>query len=332
MEYPSSQAVVSESLECPYKCALVGAFDTMVRGRVAVAEALSCTIYRHGSPALVSTPAAPRRGAGVARGLRWCQPGHPRGLRRHGRAAAGGAGRGAPGARTGPRARRRWGGGGGGLPPGRPRVPGNRPPARLRGGRGPGRAAAGSGAGPVTSHSGRPRACRSPSASRPSAPSRSRPAPRQRTRRPCRPPRPARAAVLDLASAVGCASAAAVFSIGPQGDRRLEHVTGWTAREAAAADAAPDPPPLALGSWRDREWHLVARVPHGGGPQRLARRPPARAGERGACRGAARGARARGALAHRQPRHAGRPASSSPSRCATGSASRAASPAPTSSC
>jgi DNA-binding NtrC family response regulator/tetratricopeptide (TPR) repeat protein len=67
-------------------------------------------------------------------------------------------------------------------------------------------------------------------------------------------------AVRDLASAVGCASAAAVFSIGPQGDRQLEHVTGWTAREAAAADAAPDPPPLALGSWRDREWHLVARV------------------------------------------------------------------------
>jgi DNA-binding NtrC family response regulator/tetratricopeptide (TPR) repeat protein len=67
-------------------------------------------------------------------------------------------------------------------------------------------------------------------------------------------------AVLDLAMAVGCASSVAVVSVGPHGDHRLEHVTGWTAKEAAAADAAPDPPPLPLGSWRDREWHLVAHV------------------------------------------------------------------------
>jgi DNA-binding NtrC family response regulator/tetratricopeptide (TPR) repeat protein len=68
-------------------------------------------------------------------------------------------------------------------------------------------------------------------------------------------------AVVDVVTEVGCASAAAVVSVGAGGDRRVEHRLGWTAAEATAAAASPDPPALALGRWQDREWHLVARVP-----------------------------------------------------------------------
>ena len=66
--------------------------------------------------------------------------------------------------------------------------------------------------------------------------------------------------VLALIMACGCASAAAIVSTHQSRAAVVEGRVGWTEAEALAATAAPDPPALPLGTWRDREWQLVASV------------------------------------------------------------------------
>ena len=66
--------------------------------------------------------------------------------------------------------------------------------------------------------------------------------------------------VLALVMAAGCASAAAVVSTQAGRAAIVEERFGWTDAEARAAAAAPTPPALLLGFWREREWHLVAAV------------------------------------------------------------------------
>ena len=60
--------------------------------------------------------------------------------------------------------------------------------------------------------------------------------------------------------AAGCASAAAVVSTQAGRAAIVEERSGWTDAEARAAAAAPTPPALLLGFWREREWHLVAAI------------------------------------------------------------------------
>jgi DNA-binding NtrC family response regulator len=66
--------------------------------------------------------------------------------------------------------------------------------------------------------------------------------------------------VLALVMASGCASSAAIVSTNQTGATAVEERAGWTEAEALAATVAPDPPAVPLGTWRDREWHLVASV------------------------------------------------------------------------
>jgi DNA-binding NtrC family response regulator len=66
--------------------------------------------------------------------------------------------------------------------------------------------------------------------------------------------------VLALVMASGCASSAAIVSTHQTGAAAVEARAGWTDAEALAAAVAPDPPAMPLGTWRDREWQLVAAV------------------------------------------------------------------------
>jgi len=66
--------------------------------------------------------------------------------------------------------------------------------------------------------------------------------------------------VLALVLASGCASSAAIVSSKPGSLAAVEEAFNWSAEEALAALATPDPPALPLGSWREREWSLVADV------------------------------------------------------------------------
>jgi hydrogenase-4 transcriptional activator len=66
--------------------------------------------------------------------------------------------------------------------------------------------------------------------------------------------------VLALVMASGCASSAAIVSTHQTGAAAVEARAGWTEAEALAATVAPDPPAVPLGTWRDREWQLVASV------------------------------------------------------------------------
>jgi DNA-binding NtrC family response regulator/tetratricopeptide (TPR) repeat protein len=66
--------------------------------------------------------------------------------------------------------------------------------------------------------------------------------------------------ILGLVLASGCATAAAVVSTKAGRDMTVEHRGAWTDAEALAAAASPDPPALTLGTWREREWCLVASV------------------------------------------------------------------------
>jgi DNA-binding NtrC family response regulator len=66
--------------------------------------------------------------------------------------------------------------------------------------------------------------------------------------------------MLGLVLATGCASAAAVVSTRTGRDPSIEQRAHWAEAEALAATAAPDPPALRLGTWRDAEWWLVASV------------------------------------------------------------------------
>ena len=66
--------------------------------------------------------------------------------------------------------------------------------------------------------------------------------------------------VLALVMASGCASSAAVVSTHQTGATLVEERVGWTEAEALAATVAPDPAAVPLGTWRDRDWQLVASV------------------------------------------------------------------------
>ena len=67
--------------------------------------------------------------------------------------------------------------------------------------------------------------------------------------------------VLALIMASGCASAGSHRLDAPDAARHfVEERVGWTEAEALAATVAPDPPAVPLGTWRDREWQLVASV------------------------------------------------------------------------
>jgi DNA-binding NtrC family response regulator len=66
--------------------------------------------------------------------------------------------------------------------------------------------------------------------------------------------------MLGLVLAAGCASAAAVVTTRAGRDPSIEQRAYWTEAEALAAVAAPDPPAVRLGTWRDAEWCLIAAV------------------------------------------------------------------------
>jgi DNA-binding NtrC family response regulator len=65
--------------------------------------------------------------------------------------------------------------------------------------------------------------------------------------------------VLAVVVSAGCASAGAVVST-HENRLTVEERAHWTESEALAAAAAPDPPALPLGTWRGRQWALVASV------------------------------------------------------------------------